>query len=193
VSTFLYRSAETNFTIGEWSWVDLPVHAAFLSANYTPDDSHATLEDIPSNAVILRDLEMTRLRYVEQLAKGVLPEVPSFQDSREVFALLLYTLGDTDAESELIYYSSDGTGFPWTPQGFDYGVAYRQENGGFFGPAEIPRDTEDFDFRVTEGGDDRILENSGFAAFPPVLLADLGSAKPRIYEPKENLVVRGQE
>jgi hypothetical protein len=132
VSSLLYRSAQVKLNDGTWTWTDLPVHAALLTANYNASAVHETLEDIPANAVILRDLQLSRLRSTTQLAKGVIPVIEAFLDGREVFALLLYTLGDSDAESELIYYSSDGTGFPFVPQGFDYSVAYRQEDGGFF-------------------------------------------------------------
>lgn len=192
MNTFLYRAAEEHFIDGTWDWDELPVYAAFVSANYAPDPSHETLEDIDSNALVRRDLELTRLRFVNDLAKGVIAEVEAFTDGREVIGLLLYTLGDTDAESELIYYSADGAGFPWTPSGFDYSVAYRQEDGGFFGFVELERAIEsDNELRVTEGGDTRILEESGIDAFAPVLSAELGDAKPRIYAPKENLTVRG--
>lgn len=132
MSTFLYRSAQTKLNDGTWTWTALPVYGALLNANYTPDPAHTTLDTIPANALVHRDMELKRLRSTDNKAKGIFDELEAFLDGRTVLALVLYTLGDTDAESELIYYSDDGLGFPFIPQGFDYGVAYRQDLGGFF-------------------------------------------------------------
>lgn len=133
MSTALYRAAQVKLNDGTWTWTSLPVAAALLTANYTLNRvDHESMADVPSDAVIVRDIELVRLRSTGALAKGVIPSFDSFLDTREVFALLLYTLADADADSKLIYYSSDGIGFPFTPAGFDYSVAYRQEYGGFF-------------------------------------------------------------
>lgn len=132
MSTFLYDSAFLKLNDGTWEWTDLEVRMALLDANYFAEKSHTSLVDIPVNSVVLRDVEMTHLRDVGALAKGILPTQESFLSGQEVIAMLLYTRGDTDADAKLIYYSSDGLGFPFTPQGFDYGFAYKQELGGFF-------------------------------------------------------------
>lgn len=132
MSTLLYSAAQLKFNNGTWTWPALPVNAALLTGAYLATPVHSTLADVPPAAVILRDLELSNLRSTNSFAKGVIPSLEAFLDGREVFALLLYTLGVDDAHSDLIYYSSDGIGFPFTPQGFDYSVAYRQELGGFF-------------------------------------------------------------
>lgn len=132
MSTFLYRSAQVKLNDGTWTWTELPVFGALVDANYAPNREHTTLDVIPANAFVQRDMELTRLRDTNDKAKGVFATLEAFLDGREVVSLVLYSKGDTDAESELIYFSDDGLGFPFIPQGFDYGVAYRQDLGGFF-------------------------------------------------------------
>lgn len=64
------------------------------------------------------------------------------------------------------------------------GVTYRYTVAGWDSGAEE---------NLTPLSDEEVVEIPTQLVFPPVVFAALGDAKPRIYEPKENLVVRGHE
>lgn len=135
MTSFVYNSARTNFASGAFNWVTLPVNAMLANANYSASPSDLYVSSILPGAIVVRDLALTNLAQVNQVLSGIIPLVQALIGPVPVLALVLYAKRATDAVSELLYYSSDGVGFPFTPQGFDYGVGYNQLFGGFIGTA----------------------------------------------------------
>ncbi len=130
-NTFLYNNARSMFATGQINWPTAAVHAVLVNAAYAPQPSHQFFSEVPVGAV-MKDVAMTGLAQTNGICYGVIPQFNAFASAATVVALLLYINGGTPATSPLIYYSSDGVGFPFKPLGFNYAVGFDQAAGGYF-------------------------------------------------------------
>jgi hypothetical protein len=133
MTTLVYDNAQQQFISGAWNWPSLAVNAALLSSTYTPLGSNVNLSEIPPSAFLVRDQPLTSLFVSAQHQyTGKIPQFDSFLSVYPVAALVLYVKGADDGSSPLIYYSDDGTGFPFAAEGFNYYVSADSSVGGFF-------------------------------------------------------------
>lgn len=135
MSTFLYYKAKSDFASGALSWPASNAKAMLLDAGYVPSFSHQYVSDITSaasSAIASRDIVMTGLAQTNGLCTGLVNQVNAFVWPRAVVAIVIYASTGVDATSRLIYYSSDGFGFPFTAVGFNYGISYDQSFTGWF-------------------------------------------------------------
>lgn len=133
MATFLYGSASQNFATGVWNWPTLAVWGLLVDVTYVPRINHdVNVSDIPPSAIIARIGPMTSKTSIEGVCAGVLPNFAALLSAQSAVAVVLYVIAGSDAASSLIYYSADGAGFPFTPQGFDYAVAQDLSQGGWF-------------------------------------------------------------
>lgn len=133
MATFLYGSASQQFASKQWDWAALTVWGALVSSLYVPRiNVDVNVSDIPAAAIIARVGPMTSQGEVLGYCAGVLPNYVALLSAIDAVAIVLYVKGISDAASPLIYYSADGAGFPFTPQGFDYAVAQDLVQGGWF-------------------------------------------------------------
>lgn len=130
-NTFLYNNARSLFATGALDWSTAEIHAVLVNAAYAPSLSDVNLSDVPSGAQMI-DVTMTDTDQVNGFCFGTIPEFDAFLSASAVVALLIYSKGSDSSHSPLIYYSADGMGFPFTPQGFNYSVAFDQTARGFF-------------------------------------------------------------
>lgn len=131
MATFLYNSARQAFANEAIAWDTDEIHCALLSGAYGPSISDNFLTDIPGGALMV-DAIMEGNTSVAGLCAGSVPEFDAFIADSDCVAVLIYRNSGDPSTSQLIYYSSDGDGFPFTPQGFNYAVGFDQTSGGFF-------------------------------------------------------------
>lgn len=132
MATFVYNNARKLFATKGIDWLTDPINAMLLSAVYSPSPTHRFVSEIPGGSILVRDVALTSLTAEAGICAGLIPEFDAFLSAVDVAAVLLYSKQTLDSASPLIYYSSDGVGFPFTPQGFNYAVVYQQTYGGFF-------------------------------------------------------------
>lgn len=137
--TFLYGAASQQFGTGALDWPTLQVGALLVSAAYTPRINVDTyVSDIPPSAIIARSDQndgggdLTGLAMVNGIAQGVIPEFQALISALPVAAVVLFVDTGVDSTSSLIYYSSSGSGFPFTPEGFNYAIVAAGLLGGWF-------------------------------------------------------------
>lgn len=133
MATFLYGNASQQFATGAWDWLTLTVWAALVDHTYVPNankDLHVS--DIPSTSIIAREGPLTSLTSSNGLVGGNVPQFSSLLSPQIAAAVVLYVSTGTDSTSQLIYYSSDGDGFPLTLAGFNYVVSADLAAGGWF-------------------------------------------------------------
>jgi hypothetical protein len=129
---FVYNSARTGFATAQINWLSLPINAMLVNENYSPLPGDAFVSNIPSSAIIVRDLLLTNLGVKNGVCFGTIPEIDGVTSAFPAAAVILYVLTNDDATSRLIYFSSTGPGFPFDLQGFSYFVGFDQSNGGYF-------------------------------------------------------------
>lgn len=130
--SFKYDSASQKFATAQLNWPLLTVGGLLVSGDYLPSLAHSFVSDIPAGAIIARTGDLTSLAAAKGICAGIVPQVDSLLAGVPVVAFVLYVDTGTDTTSQLLYYSSDGAGFPFNAQGFNYAVAYDQSAGGFF-------------------------------------------------------------
>jgi hypothetical protein len=130
-TTFKYNYAASLFATAGLDWLTCVPHAILLNAAYAPQPSHQFLSDIPVGAV-MQDVAMTSVGQLNGICYGLIPQFNAFISATPVVALAIYSHTGDPTTSVLIYYSADGFGFPFLPQGFNYAVGFDQTAGGFF-------------------------------------------------------------
>jgi hypothetical protein len=135
--TFLYGNASQQFATKQWNWPALQVSALLVDATYVPRINVDTyVSDIPAGAIAARSnalgAYMTSMASVDGVCGGILPQFDSIIWPAPAAAIVLYVDTGTDSTSELIYYSSDGIGFPLILAGFNYAIVQNQAYGGWF-------------------------------------------------------------
>jgi hypothetical protein len=129
---FLYNNARHLFATAQLNWPAAAVNAMLVSSLYAPQLTNVNVSDIPSSAIIVRDLVCTNIGENNGVCFCTIPQVQSITSVYAAAAVILYVKGADDAHSPLVYYSSTGAGFPFLLQGFSYLVGYDLANGGFF-------------------------------------------------------------
>lgn len=129
---FLYNNARHLFATAQLNWPSAAINAMVVSAQYSPQLTHANVSDIPSSAILDRDLLCTSVGEHNGVCFCTIPSIVGLSSVTPVVAVILYVKGSDDAHSPLVYYSSSGPGFPFLLQGFSYSIGYDQANGGFF-------------------------------------------------------------
>jgi hypothetical protein len=136
-TTFLYGNASQQFALKQWSWPALQVSALLVDATYVPRinvDVHVS--DILATAIIARSnalgAYMTAQTSINGVCNGLLPQFDAVTWDSPAAAIVLYVDTGVDLTSQLIYYSSDGVGFPLVVDGFNYYIAPNMEYGGWF-------------------------------------------------------------
>ena len=137
MATFLYGNASQNFASGAWDWTDLQVSGLLVNAVYVPMINTDTyVSDIPVGAILARSNALGAYMNSQGILNGICyGELPTFEallTAVPAVAIVLYVDTGDDTTSELIYYSADGVGFPFTPQGFNYAVVNDQTAYGWF-------------------------------------------------------------
>lgn len=130
---FKYGYASTLFATGEMDWLTADICAMLVTAEYTPAaNTDRFVSDIPSGAIVVRDIVLTNLQVNQGVCAGEIPQQNSLVSATAVNALVIYAKTGSDGSSTLIYYSANGSGFPFLPTGFDYAILFDQSQGGWF-------------------------------------------------------------
>ncbi|HXS14422.1 MAG TPA: hypothetical protein VN734_17115 [Acidobacteriaceae bacterium] len=129
---FLYNNARHLFATAQLNWPTAAVNAMLVSASYSPSLNDVYVSDIPSSAIIVRDLLCTSVGEKNGACYCTIPQIQAVVSPYTVVAVVLYIKGASDSVSPLVYYSSTGPGFPFLLQGFSYYVGYDVASGGFF-------------------------------------------------------------
>lgn len=133
MSTFKYSLASQLIGTAGLNLVTANIAALLVSNVYAPNqNTDQYVAVIPTAAIVARSGLLTAQALTKGIFSGTIPEFDALLSPTKVVALVLYRETGNDALSELLYYSSDGPGFPFIPNGFDYFVGYDQSNGGFF-------------------------------------------------------------
>lgn len=137
--SFLYGNASQKFGTGAFDWPSLRVGALLVSALYVPFANQDTyVSDIPSAAILARSDQnhgggdLTNMAMTNGIAQGLIPPFLALLTTIPIVAVVLFVDTGTDSTSQLIYYSSNGAGFPFTPEGFNYAVVAAGLLGGWF-------------------------------------------------------------
>lgn len=129
---FVYNSAREKFATKQLNWLTETVKAALVGAAYGPLPTHEFVSDIGSG-IIIRSEELTNKEVrTGGICAGEIPEFEALLSVQVAVGVVLYVDTGDDTTSTLLYYSSGGVGFPFTPAGFTYAVLFDQANGGFF-------------------------------------------------------------
>lgn len=129
---FVYNVARERFAVSQANWLTATVKAALVSATYAPLATHEFVSDLGAG-IVARSEELTNKEVrTAGICAGEIPEFEALLSAQTVVACVLYIDSGDDATSRLLYYSSTGPGFPFTPTGFTYAVLFDQANGGFF-------------------------------------------------------------
>lgn len=135
IPDFVYGKGRLGFGTKLINWLTDPICAMVVSAVYTPQPgTDQFVTDIPGTAILIRDKALTSLGISSNgVCSGTVPALNAFNSSGVVATgLVLYVNTGTDSTARLIYYTSSGAGWPFTPAGFNYVVAFDQANGGWF-------------------------------------------------------------
>ena len=130
--TFLYNNIRTLFATGGFNWATSPVNAMLVNSLYVPSLSDQYVSAIPPAAIIARDQVLTGVGQTNGVCYGNIPQWDTLIANSIAVAVVLYSKLSTDPISPLIYYGSNGPGFPLTLQGFNYFVGYDSTQGGWF-------------------------------------------------------------
>lgn len=133
MTTLVYNNARYLFATGAINWATANVKAALLNAGYAPQQTDQYLSAVPAGAIVARDQPVTALGVTAAgICYGTIGEFLALSSPLPVVGVLLYVSTGVDTTTPLVYYSSDGIGFPFTPAGLNWQVAYDIVNGGYF-------------------------------------------------------------
>jgi hypothetical protein len=99
---------------------------------YVPSLDDLYVDDIPADAIIVRDVVLTGVGQKKGVCYGTIPQFNALSSPYPVVGIILYSNIGDDTVSPLIYYSSTGLGFPWLALGFNYFVGFDASLGGWF-------------------------------------------------------------
>jgi len=132
VSTFRYAHAASDFATAALNWVTCVPKVMLVDAGYVPSATHQYVTSITPSAIAVRDLAMTSVAQTDGVCSGTVADASALIWPNPIVAVIIYASTGVDATSRLIYYSSDGIGFPLTAVGFNYSVAFDQTHAGWF-------------------------------------------------------------
>lgn len=131
MATFCYDAMRERWATTGQNLLTSTIKAMLVSAAYSAAPAHVFVSQVNSGAILARSGTVTN----KSAAKGIfaceIPELEALLSGSNAVGLILYVDTGSDATSRLIYYSSDGVGFPFQPQGINYFIGYDQANGGF--------------------------------------------------------------
>lgn len=133
MATFLYGNASQLLATAGLNWPTSTVWALLVDKTYSPaanKDVHVS--DIPASSIIARAGPLTSMASTKGVCSGNVPQFSSLVNPLPAAAVVLYLNSGTDSTSQLIYYSSDGVGFPLLLQGFNYIISADLAAGGWF-------------------------------------------------------------
>lgn len=133
MSTFKYAYGAQLIGTAQLNLTTAVINALLVSGVYAPKpytDQHVA--DIPPAAILVRTGYLTGQALNNGVFSGNIPTQNAFLSATICVGLVLFNDTGNDALSPLLYYSSDGPGFPFKPAGFNYSFGYDQSNGGFF-------------------------------------------------------------
>lgn len=131
---FVYGNARVAIGSGSIDLLTATIWAMLVNGNYTPNpNSDQYVAIIAPSAILARVGPLTSLGLTSAgVFYGTVPPFVSLSSVNPAVALILYINSGTDATSQLLYYTSGGYGFPFTPAGFTYSIPFDQVNGGYF-------------------------------------------------------------
>jgi hypothetical protein len=131
---FVYGAGRKALNTGQVDWLTAAVNAMLVSAVYSPQpNTDKFVSDISSAAILIRDAALTSKGITSAgVCFGTIPPYNSLALAAPAVGVILYVLAESDGASQLLYYSSTGSGFPFLAQGFNYVIGYDQSNGGYF-------------------------------------------------------------
>lgn len=132
MSTYLNNSARHKFATKQIDWPNEDVRLCLTGSGYSGTAADNFLSDIPSGARVLSDYSLTDLGETNGTCFGTIPQLLAYAAAQTIVGMALYIKGMTDADSQLIYFSDEGIGFPFNAQGINYLISIDQSSGGFF-------------------------------------------------------------
>lgn len=129
MATFCYDAMRQRWATTGQNLLTSTIKAMLVSAAYSPQPAHVFVSDV--SGIIVRSAEVTGKSVVKGIFACEIPELEALLSGSAAVGLILYVDTGNDATSRLVYYSSDGVGFPFLPQGINYFIGYDQANGGF--------------------------------------------------------------
>lgn len=132
MSTFKYNGAASDFATAALNWPTCNPNAMLVDSSYVPSAAHRYVSDVAAGAIAVRDKILTSVAQANGLCTGIVPQINALLWPNPIVAVIIYEKTGSDNTSRLIYYSSDGVGFPFTAVGFNYAVAFDQSGGGWF-------------------------------------------------------------
>lgn len=132
MSTFKYYNANVLLGTKQLNWETATLGCLLVTSDYAALPTDLYVSHIPSSSIIVRSGALTGANIVKGVYSAVVPTFAALLSPLIAVAVILYQNTGTDSTSPLIYYSSDGIGFPFKPIGANYAVAFDQANGGWF-------------------------------------------------------------
>lgn len=128
----LYGSAREKFLTGQLNWLDGVFRIVMCDTSYYVDiDTHEFLSSIPVGNRVNLPQALTNRSAVSGYAKADSVQFPALFDTRTVKSLVIYRVGTTDADSDLVAYLDDAAGLPFQPTGLVYTVNWSAGLGIF--------------------------------------------------------------
>ncbi len=133
-TTLKYNLAAVMFATQQidWATVGNTAHCALLNSGYSPLPTDTYLSDIPAGAIMADQAFTSTAVTAQGVCNGAIPLFDAFLSATTCSAMLIYISTGNPATSPLVYFSNQGVGFPFQPEGFNYFVTYDQANGGWF-------------------------------------------------------------
>lgn len=130
---FCYSTARVKFAKAQINWETATVKCMLVGSSYSPNKAHAFVSQIPPDAIVVRDVAVTAKGVnTDGVCYGAIDLIEALISAVAVRAMVLYIATGVDSTSQLIYYSSTGSGFPFAAEGFDYYITFDQLAGGWF-------------------------------------------------------------
>lgn len=131
---FVYGKARIALGSGAINLLTASVKAMLVGNAYSPAPiGDQYVSSIPSPAIVARSPLLTGNGITSSgVFFGNIPVFGALLSATPVVAMILYIDTGSDASSPLLYYTSGGVGFPFTPQGLNYFIGFDQVNGGYF-------------------------------------------------------------
>jgi hypothetical protein len=134
-ATFVYDNAWYMFATKALNWATsgAAMHCVLVDNTYAPNPhTDQFFSAVPTGAVLVDQAFTSTAVRSNGVCYGVIPLITLLSADPVVGMLIYLDVGGIAANSPLIYYSNQGNGFPFTPQGFSYSVGYDLLAGGWF-------------------------------------------------------------
>lgn len=132
MSTFKYYNANVLFGTQQLNWRTANIKCLLVTAGYAKLPTDVYVSQIPNAAIVARSANLVGCDIIKGVFTGTVPQFSALAGAVPIVAMVLYQDTGLDTTSPLLFYSSDGVGFPFIPAGVNYFVGYDQANGGWF-------------------------------------------------------------